>query len=102
MNMVHWNLGVLNDTIQRLDSEKESLTTQRTQMREQQSRVDANWQSPAGQQYQGRLQQDMETIYNVIASLDMRIDSLRRVHVHYTNCEGEIRSALGRLPRQKR
>jgi len=99
LNMVHWNLDVLNDTIQRLDSEKESLSTQRIQMREQQARVDANWQSPAGQQYQGRLQQDMETIYNVIASLDMRIGSLRRVHAYYTTCESEIRGALGRLPR---
>lgn len=99
MNMVHWNLDVLNDTIQRLDSEKESLTTQRTQMIEQQARVDANWQSPAGQQYQSRLQQDMETVYNVIASLDMRIGSLRRVHKHYTSSESETRSALGRLPR---
>ncbi|MCL2287253.1 MAG: WXG100 family type VII secretion target [Firmicutes bacterium] len=98
MNIARWNLETLKDSIQRLDSESNNLTDQREQMRVQQERVDVSWRSPAGQQFQNRLQADMATIDNIINQLMRRIESLRRVHTHYANCENEVRTALGRLP----
>jgi uncharacterized protein YukE len=97
-NMVRWNLDVLRNIIQQLESERSNLETQRNQMQVQQERVDANWQSPAGRQYHSRLQADMANIANILTQLKRRIGSLRRVQTYYTNCEGEIRIALNKLP----
>jgi len=99
MTTVRWNLDEMSRALVRLDTERRNLETQRNQMQAQQSRVDVNWRSPAGQQYQNRLQEDMGAIDGIVRFLERHGAALRRVHGHYSSAEQRIRSALSTLPR---
>ena len=98
-NMVRWNIAVLNNSINSMNNERNNLEAQRRLMEAQRARVDVNWQSPAGRQYQARLRGDMATISHIIQQLDRRLTSLRRVLGHYRNAEDAVRRELNRLPR---
>ena len=92
-NMVHWNLQELGSAINALENRREHLSQGREHMRAQQARVGHNWQSPAGRQYQKRLQEDMALLNDILGHLHSRIESLRRVQQIYTDAESTIRVA---------
>lgn len=95
---VRWDLEVMRTSIQSLRRERNNLQTQRGQMQAQKNRVDVNWKSPAGQQYQSRLGSDMATIDHIIGLLDARLGSLENVVVRYSSCEDRVAASLRRLP----
>ncbi|MDR1192867.1 MAG: hypothetical protein LBK98_01670 [Peptococcaceae bacterium] len=98
MAKVKWDVDTLRGSINTLDTEKGNLQARRDQMKATQGGVAANWQSPAGQQYQNRLLNDMAVIENIVSQLDIRLNSLRKVLDCYNACESQIVAALRRLP----
>ena len=97
-SMVRWNLEELNNALSNLDARRRDLWEGRERMRAQQERIDANWQSEAGRQYQSRLQDDMNDLDHRGRSLMRAINCLRRMHGYYTNAESVIQSAASNLP----
>jgi uncharacterized protein YukE len=95
---VKWDIDTLRGSISTLNTEKGNLQAQRGQMKSEQARVGANWKSPAGQQYQNRLQNDMAVIDSIVSQLDTRLDSLNKALNCYSACESQIVTALRRLP----
>lgn len=95
---VRWDVEVLRSSIYTLNTEKDNLRSQRDKMKAEQNRVNMNWKSPAGQQYQNRLQNDMVTIDNIILQLEKRLGSLQKVLTYYSTCEAQIQTTLKRLP----
>jgi exonuclease VII small subunit len=67
-------------------------------MKAEQGRVDANWKSPAGMQYQSRLQNDIAVLENILTQLDERTSALQKALECYISCEDNVQKALGRLP----
>jgi len=98
VDMVRWDLDVMETSLQTLEARKEELEAQRGKMQTQQSNVHANWQSPAGREYQARLEADMTVMGSVVSELNARITSLKRVNSIYAQCESDIQTAMGRLP----
>ena len=98
MAKVKWDIDVLRSSINTLNTEKNNLRAQRDQMKAAQSRVDVNWKSPAGQQYQNRLQNDMTVLDNILTQLDKRLNSLNKALGFYNTCENKVVTALRRLP----
>ena len=98
-NIVRWNLQDLMSAIQSLEDQRGRIENEIVRMREQHVRVSNNWRSSAGNIYRGRLNDDLQTLNNILRDLQARITQLRRVHGIYENAENRIRSALSRLPR---
>jgi uncharacterized protein YukE len=98
---VCWDTVMMADSIQKLRREQDNLRNQRKQMKTQQERVDTNWKSPAGQQYQSRLQNDVVTLDNILKEMNERTDALQKVKDVYIQCEQRIQIALNKLPNLK-
>jgi uncharacterized protein YukE len=97
--VTRWNIVSMRTSLNTLSTERNNLQAQRNQMLHTQNRVGVNWQSPAGQQYQSRLNTDIRILENIIAQLDRRIDSLRQVISEYETCESRVQNLLRKLPR---
>lgn len=95
---VRWDVETLRSSIHTLTREKDNLKAQRNQMQVQRDRVNVHWKSPAGQQYQNRLGNDMATVDNIIRQLEQRLASLQKVVTRYSGCEDRVAAALKRLP----
>ena len=98
-NMVRWNLQELNTALSALRQEHSRLSNQRTQLNVQRNNINTNWQSPAGRQFQTRLQQDLASLDRILALLSARIQSLTRLSNFYNQGEQAIANAVLRLPR---
>lgn len=98
MAKVRWDIDMLNSSMQTLRGERNNLQNQRGQMQQQRNRVDTAWKSPAGQQYQNRLANDVAAIDHIIGQLDRRLTSLQGTASRYKTCEDKIATALRRLP----
>ena len=97
-NKIRWDVDILRGSVQSLKAERANLQAQRGQMQQQKERVDVSWKSPAGQQYQNRLTNDIRLIDIIITQLDKMIDSIQKASDRYNNCENQVSTAVKRLP----
>lgn len=95
---VRWDIDTLNTYLQTLKKEQQNLRTQHRQMIQQKNEVGISWKSPAGQDYQNRLSNDIEVLDNIIKQVDRQIDSLKKAIKNYQSCEKAVKQSLRRLP----
>ncbi|MCL1987597.1 MAG: hypothetical protein FWG64_06470 [Firmicutes bacterium] len=98
MAELRWNVETMRQTVGLLERERTELINRKAGMTNQQQRIDTNWKSPAGQQYQNRLLDDIATLDNIITQLDRRITALNDVNRVYDEAERNIRVAAQKLP----
>jgi len=94
-----WDVIELNSAVGSLKQASDNLRNRRNEMDRQRTEIGLNWQSPAGRDYQARLESDIEGIDNVLKELDEQIKALDRADDQYEKCEEEVKRATGRLPR---
>jgi uncharacterized protein YukE len=97
-----WNRDELNTCINKLNSEKETLKSNRQFLTNLRQEITTNWQSIAGTIYESKVDVDIKNYDKIIKGLEDRIDTLKKIaNQYYKECEdnagAKVREMAGNI-----